>query len=410
MVAILDCGADVADRLERRAVRGQPVEYSEAWRWDKWQGLDAHLAILVDEDGAIRWLGRVQGGKGVTSRDRMVIVTEIEEIDPTALDNLRSSLPRELADIERRRGILPPAVGAAVVAGLLHLLPGYRDLVARLGRPRDTSLPAGARAELLNQQRDAVGMLLDIALGDTSRRILRTWSAPPGDAPFLSGMSDYRALEDRLVTHDVERFGSWVQIPNARVEWRTFTEGRRRIFIMDANRTPVEHTLGVDVVYYNEARDSFVLVQYKKMRHEPTAAGRSLFYRPDNNLSDELQRMQSIDELCAGKNGDFRLLATACWMKLCDPHPVVEDAASLIRGMYFAREHFLELLQSCRGPKGGTRIGYDNVPRHLNNTMFTDLVADGWIGSRGPATEEIQRLIRESLETGHAVIVGVQHD
>ena len=95
---------------------------------------------------------------------------------------------------------------------------------------------------------------------------------------------------------------------------------------------------------------------------------------------------------------------------MCDPDPRIEDAASLIKGMYFAREHFEELLSSCHGPRGDTRIGYDNVRRHFDNTMFTELVANGWIGSRGPATTAIGQLIRESPETGHAVVVGVQSD
>lgn len=268
----------------------------------------------------------------------------------------------------------------------------------------------GAHAELLSQERDAAGMLLDIGLGGTSRKALREWAPPAADAPFLHGMRNYSALEDHLIDHDVGRFLAWVQVPNVRVGWHTFTEGRRQIFIMNANRTAVERTLGVDVVYLNQTTRSFILVQYKKMRRESTGRGDSLFYRPDDDIDAELKRMARIDELCARVNGDFRLLPSACWMKLCEPDPNIIDPATLIKGMYFAREHFLELMTSCKGPRGGTRIGYENAPRYLNNTMFTNLVADGWIGSSGPATKEIERLIRDSLETGHAVMVGIQGD
>ncbi len=88
---------------------------------------------------------------------------------------------------------------------------------------------------------------------------------------------------------------------------------------MNANRTPVEHTLGVDVVYFNEARGSFVLVQYKKMREEGSDGRKALSYRPDDSLDDELERMRRIDALCMEQSGEFRLLTTACWMKLCNP-------------------------------------------------------------------------------------------
>jgi hypothetical protein len=76
--------------------------------------------------------------------------------------------------------------------------------------------------------------------------------------------------------------------------------------------------------------------------------------------------------------------------------------------MYFAREHFEELLQTCRGPRGGVGLTYDNTSRHLSNTMFIELVRDGWIGSRGAATKQLQSLVQESITTGHAVMFGIQ--
>ena len=76
--------------------------------------------------------------------------------------------------------------------------------------------------------------------------------------------------------------------------------------------------------------------------------------------------------------------------------------------MYFAREHFEELLDKQRRPRNGMRIGYNDVDRYFSNTMFVDLVRDGWIGSRGPASDAIKSLIRESLDSGRAVVFGVE--
>lgn len=66
--------------------------------------------------------------------------------------------------------------------------------------------------------------------------------------------------------------------------------------------------------------------------------------------------------------------------------------------------------ECVNGPRGGVRIGYDNVDRYFNNTSFTDLVRDGWVGSRGVAvaTAQIATLVRRSLDTGHAVLIGVE--
>jgi hypothetical protein len=409
----MSLGDDIVDRLDRQRASDSPLEYSEAWRRRDWSGTAGHLAVLIADD-EIPWVGRVQGGKNITNRDRIVRVSEVQPVGPIELGQFRDYLPARHRDVLSRRGIVPPGAGLAIVNALREIFPQDADVIGRLSRAEPYVLPPGPRGELLNQERDAVGLLLDIGTGDqTSRATLRSWSTPPAGAPFLAGMAGYAAIEDALIQHDVDRFDSWLREPSDRVEWRVFSSGSRRIFIMNANRTSVEQTLGVDVVYFNEARDSFVLVQYKKMRREqsgPEDRG-GLFYRRDGNLDDELVRMRRIDELCAAQPGEFRLLPTASWLKLCDPTPIVDaDPASLIKGMYLAREHFEELLRTSLGARGGSRLGYDNVPRHLNNTIFTTLVRDGWIGSRGPATEEIGRLVRESLEKRHSVVVGVQAD
>jgi hypothetical protein len=175
---------------------------------------------------------------------------------------------------------------------------------------------------------------------------------------------------------------------------------------MNANNKGPEATLGVDVIYYHEERKAFVLVQYKKMRKEGRA--NRLSYRPDTRLAGQLERMRKLDERSAGIVGDFPLLSTPCWLKLCDPSPKVDRLDEWIRGMYLAREYFEELLEGRKGLRGGVRLGYDNVPRHVTNTLFVDLVRDGWIGTRGTATDEVMTAVRESLAADRAVMLGVQ--
>jgi len=254
-------------------------------------------------------------------------------------------------------------------------------------------------------ERDAVGLVLEFA--DMPRAPLRQWRIPAGESPFLSGLPDGVPMEDAQIAYDLERFADWAPQRSGRVEWRVFTKGRRRLLVMNANRTSVEHTLGVDVVCYNESLMSFVLVQYKKLKKSRRGSQETLSYRPDANLANELDRMRRVDALSHGAVGPFRLLHTPCWLKLTEPRSVVSDPAELLPGMYFAREHFESLLLELRGPKGGVRIGYDNVSRYLNNTLFTDLVRDAWIGSRSVATEEIKRLVHQNLAGGRAVVFGV---
>ncbi len=166
--------------------------------------------------------------------------------------------------------------------------------------------------------------------------------------------------------------------------------------------------LGVDVVYFNQTFRSFVLVQYKRMvRDGRREGGGALWYRPDKNLASEMERMRRVDELFGGSAGDYRLSSQACWVKLCDSWGRLEEPKELVKGMYLAREYFAELLRTCKGPNGGTRLGYDNVPRHINNTMFAALVKDGWIGTRGTGTAELEEVARGVLANRRALVLGV---
>jgi hypothetical protein len=406
LVAIID-GEDLGDRLEQNTIFGDTITFSQAWRRPEWEGGKAHLA-LVTADGEVRLLGRAQGGAHITTVDRIVRVTEAQHIESIPIDEIRRVLPHRHQRIMDRIGILPEAGGQAVVRVIVEMRPYAADMIRGLQRPSDVRFPRGAAGELLNQERDGLGLLLGLA--GVGRQVIRTWSSTQTGVPFLEGLPDRSILEDHLIVHDTERFGSWVPRESGHVSWRSFTDGRRRIFVMNANRTAVEHTLGVDVVYWNEQQSSFVLVQYKKMRKEgnDNEGTTRLEYRPDRNLGSELERMRQVDARCAPQPGDFRLLSTPCWLKLCNPSGRVGDASDLIKGMYFAREHFEELIRTFRGPRGGTVITYENSTRHLSNTLFIELVQDGWIGSSGSASDQIRDLVRESISTGHSVLFGAQ--
>lgn len=120
--------------------------------------------------------------------------------------------------------------------------------------------------------------------------------------------------------------------------------------------------------------------------------------------------MARIDSLCADQLGEFRLLATPCWLKLCRFDSKLRDATSLVSGMYLARSHFEELLDKSRGHAVANSSPVTTF-RVTSTTacLWTWLGAAG-IGSRGAATEQIKQLVRESLVTRHAVMLGIEID
>ncbi|MFF4017233.1 hypothetical protein [Streptomyces sp. NPDC001843] len=157
-------------------------------------------------------------------------------------------------------------------------------------------------------------------------------------------------------------------------------------------------------------RDSFVLVQYKKTQQ--MGAGRSRWgYRPDTDLDEQLQRMSEVEEACAKLDQDppldYGLACRPCWIKFCKAEQTAPKGDALIGGMYLAREH-VEWLRDrpgvATGPRGGEVFGYHTVPRYFDNTTFTQLVQDGWVGARGKASAMVRDQIEASLSGSRALV------
>ncbi|MEU1801398.1 hypothetical protein [Streptomyces sp. NPDC019937] len=237
------------------------------------------------------------------------------------------------------------------------------------------------------------------------------WDASgEADVPFIARLQTRNgpAHEDDLIAHDSRRFGDWLGPEDwlQRSAWAGFRQGDQRLVIYNANRKAAEKTLGVDLIYYHETRDCFVLVQYKRMSKSGTSEWR---YYPssDSNLTEQLERMREIDTECdklRRDTDDYRLSAKPSWLKLCQGDSLMTDARTLTPGMYLAREHFDQLhkkIQDAGQPKSFSR---KTVERYLDNTEFTDLVAGGWVGTAGFGSEGVQRQLKLSLDGSREVV------
>jgi hypothetical protein len=239
--------------------------------------------------------------------------------------------------------------------------------------------------------------------------VLESWRGSD-QAPFLEGLPEFTALEDRMIDYDAGVFGGWDLVQRGAIGTAEFSDGNRRLTVINVNRAGVEHALGVDLVYYTHDFDAYVLVQYKRMTPRSERSGYE--FRPDAQLRKELDRMRAI--LPPGEPssvvGDFRLDDVGAYLKLCPS--TVREAFSheLIRGMYLPLRYWDALIESptVRGPKGGIVVDFDNVGRYLNNTLFIELVGSSWIGSRGATTNQITAVIRESLATRSLILAEMQ--
>ena len=199
----------------------------------------------------------------------------------------------------------------------------------------------------------------------------------------------------------------------ATVVGAVFSSGGRKLEVFNVNRTAVEHALGVDLLYFHEEFDAWTMVQYKSMDHPADAPEHSAVYRPDARFDAELARMiafrnATVDrwQIADGKAA-YRLSGDGFFFKLCSRVQLEVLSQSLLPGMYLAREHVQAILSdpAARGLRGGRQITFENAGRHLSNTLFAELLRDGWIGTRTLASAQIAQIVRDSLDGDRAVVI-----
>ncbi len=427
MVAIIRCTEDEADLLRRRG-RYHDSDLDLPWtttrprkNWHK--GSHLTLVVTADRDRAprVHWLGWTTRVRQTDDLGEKLEVSRIRQVaDPVLLDDLF----RNLSERHRRYlvpdGQLPEGTGKRLVEVLLEHRPDLREAIAYAGAHADR-YPVGnsPAAAVLALQRDATIGATRMAGMNVSG--FAEWDPPPGrladsevPPPFIGTVpapeehGTAPALEDHLVNHDAETMVGWLSERTRHVSWRTFTRDGRRLLVANANRTNAELTLGVDLIYYNVAQRSLVMVQYKKLD-----AQRNGFYYPngDESLVKELERMRSVDqqvEKLRSEHDDFRLAATPCWIKICHPQAFIPRTEEMIHGMYFSREHFEQLRTDPRlkgTREGSVRFGYQNVPSYLDNTMFSKLVETGLIGTTGTSTDVVHDQVLQSFDGQKAVVL-----
>jgi len=390
-----------------------------------------HLAVFRDQT-TVFGVGVVRRGNRITDLEFKLHVAAFRSIAPALEIATVSNSLKSYSDAIHKSGVLSEARGRRLQDAICQLAPHISPILQELVAWTERQSIPGEAGEQLGMEKDAVGTLFAVAGFD--RSFLTRWIDRGGNATFLDGLPEeyerptvtsrpvtseqvdqrqhYWVNEDQLIQFDHQRFSDWLGADASHVGWRKYVNstGSQRIFVYYANRTPVESTLGIDLLYYHENHGCFVMVQYKKMTFEKGGLG----YRPDEGLRKELKLMRKIDELCRATETrqsitEFRLLPTPCFLKLCEPQSLVVSSSEWIKGMYLAREHFESILRApqSKGPRGGVRLSYGNVPRYLNATTFTTLVKDGWIGSRGAGTEHIKRIVHKSLTSGRAIMIGM---
>jgi hypothetical protein len=368
--------------------------------------------LVVTPSAGVVAIGQIRRSQSFTAVGRRIRISRVQMVGPWAIARISRRMPaayRRWFGTTGETRQLPAATWSHAVEAIRALDSEAADFLLNQAIPESVSPELDTQRE----ERDAVLLCMDLAGLDRSR---------VGSLPlrigthFLDGAETVGLLEERMVGHDaLAALPGWDRDIDPSHAYAFTDASGERLTIMNVGGDRPETKLGVDLIYWRQEPNAFVLVQYKRLLKD----GSTWRYWPssDPNFKKEIDRMHSVLQAIgalpapAEVHSDFRLMANPFFFKFCPAIQGTRRPEELIKGMYVPLR-FWELLEAdgvLTGPKGGVSITHQSAPRWINNTLFADLVADAWVGTAGGASQFITDLIRSSLGLGKAVIVGVEH-
>lgn len=372
-------------------------------------------------DAITHWALARKGNRVATGK----VKVEFTEVTPASVSisdvvqRVGESVQRNI--ISSRSGSGGPVPGAtwqSLKRALREISMASFDAVERLERMRDQSRERITHpgTEIVAQERDATGLALDVfdQTGRLRKATLQGWAAPSGDrlTSFIDGLAGVRTIEDQLIARDAATFPQGTERRTTPIG-AVFSTGGRKLEVLNVNRTAVEHALGVDLLYFHEEFDAWTMVQYKSMERGNDDPERTAVYRPDTRFDAELARMVNFRHEVADRwapadgTSTYRLHGDGLFFKFCSRIQLEVLSEALLPGMYLSREHIQAVLTdpASLGPRGGRQITFENCGRHISNTLFADLVRDGWIGTRSVSSARVARIVQEGLSANRSIVI-----
>jgi hypothetical protein len=296
---------------------------------------------------------------------------------------------------------LSPKVSSAVVAALASIgknAGGMKRLVDDMARPKRYTGTAA-------MEEDAV------------QTALKAFGIAPTDRPdevqvtrdYDGAIRRISALEDAAIEHDARTIPGLKLVRSDITGRAVFRRGDEELEVFTANKRPLERVMGVDLVYLNLTRSNIAMLQYKMLTAHREGKETDWIYRPDEQLAEEIKRMETFSAQHKPGKLEYRLNAGAFFLKF-----VRKDGAIKQGGIFLPLDHYkLTLLDpACSlGERGGVRISYKSLAgRYMREDAFLELLRSGYIGPHAKTTEHFAALVRSLVENDHAVVGAiVQH-
>jgi hypothetical protein len=269
------------------------------------------------------------------------------------------------------------------------------------------------RIERLNEQRDGVGLSLDIAELDKGKVLKSLKIEKLNTADSILDLLDGLPIHERtLLEHDAHIFQ--MLLGSAPAKSAMFSDGgKRSVRVHVVDQTPIETVLGIDLIIYSTCYDNFLLLQYKRM----VKNGNNWCYNisPSSNINDQLERMRAFRSAASAVPPSpatlwsYRLHDGPFYFKFCEQFRPDARDDSLIKGITMPEPHLREFLTlpEAKGASGGLSIGYENCPRYLSNTEFIQLAKVGWIGAGPQSISLLKQVLHANREGGRSAMFAV---
>src|SRR5437667_7127812 len=259
------------------------------------------VVLACFSDDAITHIA--DGRKGMSAGTGLVRLnmTAVENLEPPVpfnqlLEGVPTRVRSHVGRVFEFGGKLPPKSLGAVVDALLRLRPALAPRLARFSEQRADLLSGMTETSRVNLavQKETVVTALKIA-GIGTEELLE-WSPRQGTTrSFLEGLPDAYVREDAVLATDFSSMPGFEALKTLPIAVKVFQKKSNpavRLKVIMANRLPLEQQTGADLIYYNEAYQSFVLVQYKSMEHG--SKGPEFRWQPNDKLADEISRMDDL--------------------------------------------------------------------------------------------------------------------
>jgi hypothetical protein len=394
------------------------------------EDLPTRAVAMICVEGQVFAIGAFRRGMKITNWDRRYEISSISSLDsPVSLELVQSQLAPQVksyfAPAKSRKAALPKGTSREFIRVISAISANAGSLIERSsGSPAGLDQMSERRRQLLAEERDMFGIIAELSglgreAGSPGRSLLTLGDQVDPSLSYLESLHeafDRQANdEDGLVAADMGRFDGFMgerARRNSRGILIPHTQGK--IAVMNTNKNRLENVYGCDLIYYNVPRSSAILVQYKRMKHDDSI-GRWIYYG-DKNLLDEIDHMQEIVPDGAPDGvAQYRLNAELHYLKIVRPSDYDGRSADLMEGMYIPLG-LVDLMLSSMDSESVTADGNlmvmwrdDRYPtqRHLNNTQFTELFRDGWIGACGTTSDMVKSIVDRYFDADELVTLVV---